>query len=449
VSAAEARQVALEVLIRVDGGAASDRALDGALRREQLPARERGLATELVYGVLRRRQSIDRRLASHSSRPLEQLDVAVLEALRLGAYQLDFLDRVPAHAAVGATVDAVKRHNRAASGFVNGVLRGLSRDRESSPKTGAAAAFADVPEWWAERWRGRYGDADAGAWFSATLRPAPLVLRAHPRVTDPEELAATLAGQGIEVEPARYARGALRVVSGNPLDSPLLRQGAFALRGEASQLVASLLPVGANDRVFDACAGRGGKTLQIAEDAAPRIVVAGDVSPWRAAACRRAARSAGVGEVRVVVADCSVPAPFGRRFSAVLVDAPCSGLGTVRRRPEIRWRIRPERLRRLAELQRAILGHAADTLAVGGALLYATCSTEPEENEEVVAAVVAGRDDLEQRPVVLPPGVAGVGGVPGVAAAEHSFVGVDGYFRTYPQCTEMDGFFAALLVKTG
>ena len=224
MSAADARQVALAVLIQVDEGAASDRALDRALRREQLPARERGLATELVYGVLRRRQSIDRRLASHSRRPLEQLDVAVLEALRLGVYQLDFLDRVPAHAAVGATVEAVKRHNRAASGFVNGVLRGLSRDRPSPTKTAMAAAFDDVPEWWAERWRGRYGDTDAGAWFSANLQPAPLVLRAHPRVTDREGLPAALAEQGIDVEPGRYARGALRVVSGNPLDSPLLRR---------------------------------------------------------------------------------------------------------------------------------------------------------------------------------------------------------------------------------
>lgn len=440
MSAAEARQVALDVLIRVEAGAASDRALDRALRREELPARDRGLATELVYGVLRRRRSIDRRLASHSKRPLEQLDIAVLEALRLGAYQLDFLDRVPAHAAVGATVDAVKRHNRAASGFVNGVLRGLSREPPGARETDPAAAFADVPDWWAERWRSRYGDADAGAWFSASLQPAPLVLRAHPRVTDPGGLPAALAVQGIEVEPARYARGALRVVSGNPLDSPLLGQGAFALRGEASQLVASLLPVGATDRVLDACAGRGGKTLQIAEDASPRMIVANDVSPWRAAACRREARAAGVDEVRPVVADLSVPAPFGGDFSAVLVDAPCSGLGTVRRRPEIKWRIRPDRLRRLAELQRAILGCAADTLAAGGLLLYATCSTEPEENEEVVAAVVGERDDLEHRPVVLPPGFPGV---------TDRFVGADGYFRSYPHGTEMDGFFAALVAKTG
>jgi 16S rRNA (cytosine967-C5)-methyltransferase len=437
VNAADARQAALDVLIRVEAGAASDRALDRALRRGELPTRERALATELVYGVLRRRQSIDRRLASHSGRPLERLDVAVLEALRLGAYQLDFLDRVPAHAAVGATVEAVKRHNRGASGFVNGVLRGLSRAGRSPRESATAEGFADVPDWWVERWRSRYGDADAGAWFSATLRPAPLVLRAHPRVADPGGLPATLAKQGIEVEAARYARAALRVVSGNPIASPLLRQGAFALRGEASQLVASLLPVEASGRVLDACAGRGGKTLQIAEDAGPRIIVANDVSPWRAAACRREARAAGVDEVRPVVADLSVPAPFGGRFSAVLVDAPCSGLGTVRRRPEIKWRNRPERLRRLAGLQRGILGHAADTLAEGGVLLYATCSTEPEENEDVVAAVVGGRNDLERHPVALPPGV------------EDRFVGADGYFRTYPHCTELDGFFAALVVKTG
>jgi len=443
LSPGDARHTALEVLLRVDHGAASDRALDRGLRASQLNQRDRALATELVYGVLRRRLSLDRRIAPHSRRPLAELDAAVLEALRLGTYQLTHLDRVPPHAAVDATVNAVKAYGRGASGFVNAVLRALVREGRAPGAKGRAAgggeealpaAFADVPAWWAARWRQRYGDDVAGDWFASTLEPSPLVLRPHPRVA-PEDLLQRLAAEGIEIEGAPYAPGALRVVAGNPVASPLLRKGAFALRGEASQLVAALLPIQPADRVLDACAGRGGKTLQIAEDATPELIVGSDISPWRAAAARREAIAAQAPNIHHVVADLSVPPPFARSFSAVFVDAPCSGLGTVRRRPELKWRNDVERLRRLAELQRRILDHAADTLAPGGRLLYATCSTEPEENEQVVDAVLAARTDLERCPVPLPPGT------------DARFVADDGYFRTYPLFEDLDGFFAALLTK--
>ncbi len=443
LSPGDARQTALDVLLRVDRGTASDRALDRALRASALGRRDRALATELVYGVLRRRLSLDRRIAPHSRRPLAQLDVPVLEALRLGAYQLAHLDRVPPYAAVDATVNAVKAHARGAAGFVNAVLRTLLRERHAPAANGReagggealSAAFADVPEWWAARWRQRYGDEVAGDWFASTLEPSPLVLRPHPRLV-PEDFLQRLAGEGIEIEAAPYAPGALRAVAGSPVASPLLREGAFALRGEASQLVAALLPIQPGDRVLDACAGRGGKTLQIAEDATPELIVGSDISPWRAAAARRDAIAARAPEIHHVVADLSVPAPFARSFSAVLVDAPCSGLGTIRRRPELKWRNDVERLRRLAELQRRILDHAADTLVPGGRLLYATCSTEPEENEDVVAAILDARPDLERRPVPLPPGT------------DARFVADDGYFRTYPLFDDLDGFFAALLAKT-
>ena len=442
LSPGDARHTALDVLLRVDRGMASDRALDRGLQASRLNQRDRALATELVYGVLRRRLSLDRRIAPHSRRPLAELDAPVLEALRLGAYQLTHLDRVPPHAAVDATVNAVKAHGRGAAGFVNAVLRTLLREGRAPGSDGRAAAggealpaaFADVPTWWAARWRQRYGDEVAGDWFASTLEPSPMVLRPHPRVA-PEDLLQRLAAEGIEIEGAPHAPGALRVVAGHPVASPLLREGAFALRGEASQLVAALLSIQPADRVLDACAGRGGKTLQIAEDATPELIVGSDISPWRTAAARREAIAAQVPEIHHVVADLSVPAPFARSFSAVLVDVPCSGLGTVRRRPELKWRNDVKRLRRLAELQRRILDHAADTLAPGGRLLYATCSTEPEENEHVVDAILAARTDLERRPVPLPPGT------------DARFVADDGYFRTYPLFEDLDGFFAALLTK--
>lgn len=428
----DARRVALDVLLRVDEGTPSDRALDRALRRAGLEAADRALATELVYGVLRRRASLDGMLAQHSRRPIDTLDVGVLAALRLGAYQLRHLDRVPAHAAVDATVEAIKRRKRPAAGFVNAVLRALLRagvdETDDDP-------FADVPIWWARRWRERYGDERSAAWFRGALRPSPLVVRPHPRAMEVDELSATLGDHGIELEPARHAPGALRITRGTPLESPLLAAGAFAVRGEASQLVAALLPVRAGDRVLDACAGRGGKSLQIAEDTDASLIVANDLTPWRARTCARQARAAGIDHVRPLVADLSMPGPFRARFDAALVDAPCSGLGTIRRRPELKWRNHPGRLARLAELQRTILDTAAATLSAGGRLLYATCSTEPEENERVVEAVLDRRPDLERRPILLPEGV------------DARLVGDDGFLRTYPDWPEMDGFFAALLVR--
>jgi 16S rRNA (cytosine967-C5)-methyltransferase len=306
-------------------------------------------------------------------------------------------------------------------------------------RAGGSAAddsLVDIPAWWADRWRARYPQPAAEAWFATTLRPAPLALRAHTRRVPRESLPALLVEQGVVTEPSPLVDGALRVVSGNPVGTELLRQSLFALRGEASQLVAALLPAAAHDRVLDACAGRGGKTLQIAEDARPRLIVAADVSPWRVAACGREAAAAGMENVRLVVADLSGAAPFRPCFQKVLVDAPCSGLGTVRRRPELKWRNDAERMRRLARLQRSILGNAADALAIGGTLIYATCSTEPEENEDVVTAVLETRPELERRPVELP------------AGADRRLVDDHGYFRTYPHFVDLDGFFAALLVKT-
>jgi 16S rRNA (cytosine967-C5)-methyltransferase len=433
-SSADARGIALDVLVRVAAGDTADRTLDCALREARPEARERALATELVYGVLRRRGSLDALLAPHSSRPLDSLDDAVRSALRLGAYQIAFLDRVPAHAAVDATVRAVKRHRRAAAGFVNAVLRALLR----AGGAGAAAApdpFVDVPAWWAERWRARYGEQRAAAWFAAAMRPSPLVVRPHPRVLPAAQLVEALAGEGVALQPARHAPGALVVQHGNPMASPLLQRGVFAVRGEASQLVAGLLPVPAGGRVLDACAGRGGKTLQIAEDSDAAGVVAIDRSGWRAAACRRDARAAALREVAVVVGDMAAAPPLRGPFDTVLVDAPCSGLGTVRRRPELKWRATPARIERLARLQAAILDCCAGLLAPGGELLYVTCSTEPEENEQVVAKLVARRDDLAARPLALPAGL------------DAALVGADGCLRTYPDHAELDGFFAARLVK--
>ena len=438
MSSADSRHIALDVLVRVEEGAPSDRSLDRQLRRHRPEDRDRRLATELVYGVLRRQRSLDAAIARHSDRPLADLDSPVRVGLRLGAYQLVHLDRVPDHAAIDRTVGAVKRRVPAGSGFVNGVLRAIQHQRDTEGSEVAADSFAlahDVPDWWAERWRGRYGDEAAASWFRCALEPAPVTLRSHPRAKAVDEIRRGLTEEGIEVQAARHARGALRVVAGNAIDSALLDSGAVSTRGEAAQLVTELLTPRRGAIILDACAGRGGKAIQLAEDRDPALVVAADLAHWRARACRDAAEKARTPEVHPVVADLSTPGPFRGGFDAVLVDVPCSGLGTVRRRPELKWRNSPDRLRRLARLQRLILRSASQALAPDGLLLYVTCSTEPEENEEVVEATLAEVDELEPAPLRLPEGVDG------------RLIGDDGYFRTYPVFPELEGFFAAAVAR--
>ena len=435
--------MALEVLLRVDEGAPSDRALDRALRRSRLDERDRRFATELVYGSLRRQATLDRLLAPHTRRPLDRLDPAVRIALRLAVYQCRFLDSVPDHAAVDAAVESIKLHRPAASGLVNGVLRAWLRSRndqndQSDQVDGARLPLAmryDVPEWWASRWVQAYGAETAGRWLSRTLEAAPLVLRPHPRMLSLDDLRAGLASEGVETVRAEHAAGALRVEAGNPLATSFFKERAFSLRGEAGQIVPYLLHAEPGDRILDACTGRGGKAIQCAEDSGDVSVLAADLQPWRARACLQAARQAATPEVKVFAADLSRPLPTRASFDRILLDAPCSGLGTVRRRPEVKWRVEEADLRRLAALQRRILHHCADALAAGGMLLYVTCSTEREENEGVVEEVLAERPDLQRVPVGLTPDL------------DPLLVGEDGYFRTYPMFPDLEGFFAAAIER--
>ncbi len=437
MNSGSSRAVALDVLLRVDGGAPSDRALDRALRRTRLDERDRRFTTELVYGSLRRQATLDRLLAPHSRRPLDELDPAVRLALRLAVYQCRFLSSVPDHAAVDAAVESVKLHQPAAAGLVNGVLRAWLRS-QSDEVDGAELSLGmryDVPEWWASRWVGAYGEETAAQWLSRTLEAAPLVLRPHPRIKSIDDVRAGLAAEGVETVRTEHAIGALRVETGNPLATSFFNERTFSLRGEASQIVPRLLHAEPGERILDACTGRGGKAIQCAEDTGDISLLAADLQPWRAQACLQAARQAATPEVKVCAADLSRPLPTRVSFDRVLLDAPCSGLGTVRRRPEVKWRVEETDLGRLAALQCRILHHCADALAGGGMLLYVTCSTEREENEGVVEEVVAERPDLQRVPVKLAPDF------------DPMLVGEDGYFRTYPLFPELEGFFAAAIER--
>lgn len=429
MSRPDARWVAVDVLAGVERGGRSDRLLDRALAASGLDFRDRRLATEIVYGSLRCQRRLDRTLAPLARRPWGSLDPEVRAALRVGAYQIACLDTIPAHAAVDRSVAAIKRIRPAAAPLVNGILRAWLRDgaRLLDPG-GDEAERLQVPRWLLDRFRRRSGDGGA-AWLAATGRP-PIVALRIPRAVGPvAAIAEELAAEGVETAPSPWVDRALRVLEGPFVDSAPIRDGRAVPRSEAAQLVTELLEPSGGP-VLDVCAGRGGKSRQLAErpGTGPVIALDRDVERLRVGA----SDSIGTRPALRVAADATTTLPFGRRFDELLVDVPCSGLGTIRRHPEIRWRVTPRDLVGFAELQRRILARSLAALAPGGRLLYVTCSTEPEENEEVVSAVLEQERGVE----VICPTPEGRSG---------ELVGADGFLRTAPAEPDLDGFFAALL----
>ncbi len=376
------RWAAYQVLRRVEreGAFASD--LLHSPLAQGLSERDRALAEELALGVLRRQAEIDRLLAEAGGRPVEQLDPEVRLALRLGAYQLRRLDRIPARAAVSESVEIVKRARKAsAAGLVNAVLRRIA-ERPADPEPPAAETA--VPLWLLERWRKNFGPAAAEKVALATLDRPPAYLRLNARF-DHEETVRMLAAEGVQTETTELAL-CRRAMSGKPAQTECFRQGRIRIQDLGSQRVPPLLGIEPGQSFLDLCAAPGGKAFQVLEqwDRRLRLSVACDLHPHRLGIMRRLATL----PIDLVALDAGQSLPFSVRFDRILVDAPCSGTGTLARNPEIKWKLQPEDIAALAERQRAILAQALDRLAPGGRLVYATCSLEPEENEDVVDAVL-------------------------------------------------------------
>jgi 16S rRNA (cytosine967-C5)-methyltransferase len=444
------RLVAARVLDRVESARAyADLALHAALRDDRLALRDRAFATELVYGTLRWRGRLDYALAGCVDRPLTEIEPAVLTLLRLGAYQVLFCDSVPARAAVDETVRCAHALGWArAAGLVNAVLRRLVRrlptltwpDLEREPLAHLVHALS-IPEWIAERWLARLGPAEAAALARASNGVPPLTARTNPLATTREELLRELAPRWPEARLARHAPLAITLGHGvDPGSDPAFREGRFTVQDEASQLVVELLAPAAGERVLDLCAAPGAKATAIAERVGPSgLVVACDRNQRRLDLVGRAARRLALANVHAALADATQPLQGlpGVPFARILVDAPCSGLGTLRRNPDARWRLRPGDASALAETQRALLAQAASVLLPGGTLVYSTCTLLAEENEAVVAAFLGQHPEfsLTERSA-LP-------------AALLPFVEADGFMRTWPQRHGTDGFFAARLERRG
>ncbi|HEX7312626.1 MAG TPA: 16S rRNA (cytosine(967)-C(5))-methyltransferase RsmB [Pyrinomonadaceae bacterium] len=436
-----ARRAAFEVLRRVEEEGAFAAPLLANLP-EGLSSEDRGLAYELTLGVLRRQLWLDRVVEHLSGRKTGKLDAAVRLSLRMGLFQLRFLARVPAHAAVNESVQlAHAKGFRSAASFVNAVLRRATREQDFDPTEGIAdpleriAVETSHPPKLIRRWTAAFGVEEAASFARANNDSAPAAFRVNTLKSDPHILIEKLRAEGLTIAPSRVAPGGWRVEGGAGASlRGLAAEGLVYMQDEASQLVAHVLGAMPCERVLDACAAPGSKTTHIAALAGGRaLVVAGDLHRSRLRLVAETCARLGVVGVMPVALNAEAALPFAdESFDRVLVDAPCTGTGTLRHNPEIRWRLSLESFNELPVVQSRILSEAARVLRRGGRLVYSTCSVEREENEEVVAAFLQSHTDFKQ-----------VEATPAPAA----LLLPTGAARTWPQRDDVDGFFVAALER--
>ena len=435
--------MALHVLERVERDRAyADLTLHAELGRGDLPRRERALATEMSYGTLRLRGRIDAALEQVLDRPLEKAEPTVRNLLRLGAYQLLFLRSVPDAAAVDETVKLARRVGRArAAGFVNAVLRQLARRRGNlripslrEDPVSHVEQYGSVPRWLAERWVEELGAEEAAALALAQVEAPPRTVRVSPGA-DKEALAKRLRAR-----PCGRAPDGLTQLQRDPLRDAAFAAGEITVQDEASQLVALLLGAEPGDTVVDCCAAPGTKAVQLAQQVGPRgEVIALELHAGRIPLIGRSARRLGLDNLRILQRDAAQGFDLkGRlRFRRILIDAPCSGLGVLRRNVDARWRLSPEDVPRAADTQLRLLASATRYLEPGGVMVYSVCTMTPEETSGVIARFLAEHPKVridDPRPC-LP-------------AKAWDLVDADQALRTWPQRHGCDGFFAVRLVAT-
>jgi 16S rRNA (cytosine967-C5)-methyltransferase len=404
----QARYDALRILVRVEQDKAfADLTMEHALDETKPGARDAGLCTEIVYGTLRWRRHLDWRLAPHLNRPLAKLDPWVRTLLRLTAYQIFFLDRVPHWAAVDEAVSLarLKAKNPGPAEFVNAVLRSLTRATEPPPLPAlpveALATRLSFPDWIAARWVARYGMKDAEALMAAMNERPPVTIRANLLRVSREDLAARLRDKELAVtRPTALAPEGLLVDRGMVARWAAFIEGWCTIQDQASMLIARLLDPRPGELVADTCAAPGTKATHLAELMRNRgKILAMDPHAGRLKLIAGAAARLGVTIIEAHAGTVSTLAPRWKdRCDRVLVDAPCSNLGVLRRNPDVKWRRTADDLERMPDKQRGILAAAATLAKPGGRLVYATCSLEPEENEQVVGPFLEQHPDWQVDP---------------------------------------------------
>lgn len=447
MSTADPRHAAFDLLLRLGHEQIfADRLIDRELAGTGMKGPDRGLFTELVYGILRRQGTIDHIIRQFSTQPPEKLESSVRMLLRLGLYQMFYLDRVPVSAAVNETVKLAADVVPRAKGFINAVLRSADRGRDTltwpSPdqdRAGYLAARHSHPRWLAEQWLAQLGPEEAELLAAAMSEHPPLTGRVNTLKINRDELLLRLTAEGVTATPTRFSPLGVTLDMAGPFDRcASFRNGLFTIQDESSQLTSLLLGPQPGERVLDLCAAPGGKTTALAQFMNNQgRITACDISDQKLHLIEETAIRLGIGIITTLKADASAPQPeFREAFDRVLVDAPCSGLGVLRRNPEGKWRRSAGDIPRLAATQRKIIAAAARCVVRGGVLVYGTCSTSIEEGEAVVADFLSRRPDF-----VLEDGRKLFPGVRELFTER-------GMFRSWPHRHDgMDGFFAARLKR--
>ena len=447
-STLSAREIALRVLRQLEAGQATcDRLLQDLLSRLSLPAVERGLAVELIYGVERWRGKIDWILAQVSRYPLVDLTPWIRNILRLGAYQLLFLERVPASAAVNEAVKLAHRHGHPGTAkLVNGVLREVERRRENwkvlEPGGDPAHTLAVThshPEWLVRRWIRRWGLEKAAEICATNNRIPPTTVRINTLRVDRDEVEKLLSREKVEFFRCSLFHEALHLnLHGAVTALTAFQKGLFTVQDEGAILVAPLLDPAPGDRILEICAAPGGKTTHLGERMENQgEILAVDRSRRRLSLLEDNCRRLGLTLVRPLASDILSRALSEGLWEKVLVDVPCSNLGMLRRNPDARWLHREEDLERLPVTQLQILRSAGDYVAPRGVLVYATCSNEKEENEGVVSQFLQENPGFHVESVM-----------PFLPAEAAGAVGRSGYLEVVPGCGEAGGIFAARLRRS-
>jgi 16S rRNA (cytosine967-C5)-methyltransferase len=446
-----ARALALDILASsARHGHSVEELLAATLKRHsQLPRPERSLLLELVQGVKRWEIRLDYLLSCLADLPLKKLHPLVLQLLRLGAYQILKLDRIPARAVLheAGKLAKAKRLPRSHAGFVNAILRRLAAgevpalpDPDSDPVLGLSVHHSH-PAWLVARWLARYGPQTTAARLAANNRVPPLSVRINTLKTDPATLMARLVREGVEARRSRFSPAGLifETIFAPPTELASYRAGLWLFQDEGAQLVSYLLPPSPGLRLAEIGAGRGGKTTHLAEAMHNSgMLVAVDHHWGRLQELKRNARRWGVNIAHPVHTDAASALPLKNNATdAVVLDVPCSGLGIIRRHPEIKSRLLPSDLATFPPRQAAMLAQAAEVVKPGGRLLYITCTTEPEENETQIQHFLARHPEfhLATDASLLPPAARGL-------------VQPPGFFRTAPEDHDLDAFFAAMLTRS-
>lgn len=430
-----ARRAAFSILRTLEKHGHSD-ALLRSRSVEVLSDADRKLTTALVLGTLRSQIVLDRCVGPLLRHPNARLDAEVSIALRLGAFQLLYMDRIPARAAIDESVELTKQAgHRFASGMVNAVLRKLA-----ASQPGLIDERLAYPAWMVERWAAFYGDDRAGAICRQGQQPPTIHIRVAGDAVETE-----LGGNGVQLAPGEILGPARKVISGDVTRTSAFGAGRLRVQDEGSQLIAELVPHGGN--ILDCCAAPGGKTLILAERNPNATIIACEGSHRRLAQLRKRLEMLGE-RVQFQLVDVS-RLNMEAAFDAALVDAPCSGTGTLGRNPEIRHRLQFADLARQAARQKAMLQSALGAVRAGGYLLYSTCSLEPEENEQVVGSVLSESKNARLAPLQSRIEQLRLQGIITQAAAGRLLESITapGYLRLLPGVFHTDGFFASLIEK--